>query len=80
MIHRISPDDVGFVKSVSGGLPSSLLPRLTTMNQGDMIITGQLTTVPFPLVVHVHESDRKIKPTIGETNVVSNLAKLRGLS
>jgi hypothetical protein len=80
MIHRISPDDVGFVKSVSGGLPASLMPRLTTMNQGDMIITGQLTTVPFPLLVHIPESDRKIKPTVGETNVVSNLAKLRGLS
>jgi DNA helicase HerA-like ATPase len=78
-IHRVSPEDVNFVRSISGGLPPSLIPRLTTMSTGDVIITGQMTTVPFPLVVHILESDRKVKPTIGKTNVCERLAELRGV-
>jgi len=78
-IHRVSPEDVGFVRSISGGLPQSLVPRLTTMSTGDVIITGQMVTVPFPLVIHILESDRKVKPTIGKTNVCETLAKLRGV-
>ena len=76
-IHRISPEDVNFVRSVSGGLPPSLVPKLTTMNQGDLIVTGQMNTVPFPLVIHVPE--RRVKHTVGEINVCENLAKLRGI-
>jgi hypothetical protein len=79
MLHRMSPEDVSFVRGVSGGLPSSLVPRLTTMNTGDLILTGQITTVPFPLVITVPEADRKIKPTIGKTNVCESIAKLRGI-
>jgi DNA helicase HerA-like ATPase len=78
-IHRVSPEDVNFVRSISGGLPPSLVPRLTTMSTGDVIITGQMVTVPFPLVVHILESDRKVKPTIGKTNVCERLAELRGV-
>ena len=49
------------------------------MNTGDVIITGQMVTVPFPLVIHILESDRKVKPTVGKTNVCETLAKLRGV-
>jgi DNA helicase HerA-like ATPase len=77
-IHRISPEDVSFVRNISGGLPPSLVSKLTTMSQGDLIITGQMNTVPFPLVIHVPE--RQVKHTVGEINVCDNLAKLRGLS
>jgi DNA helicase HerA-like ATPase len=76
-IHRISPEDVNFVRNVSGGLPPSLVPKLTTMSQGDLIVTGQMNTVPFPLVIHVQE--RQVKHTVGEINVCENLAKLRGI-
>lgn len=76
-IHRVSPEDVSFVRSVSGGLPPSLVPKLTTMSQGDLIITGQMNTVPFPLVIHIH--GRQVKHTVGEINVCDNLAKLRGI-
>jgi hypothetical protein len=76
-IHRISPEDVSFVRSVSGGLPPSLVPKLTTMSQGDLIVTGQMNTVPFPLIIHVPE--RQVKHTVGEINVCDNLAKLRGI-
>lgn len=73
LIHRVSPEDVSFVKSVTGGLPQSLAARLTTLDTGEVIISGQMITVPFPLVVRVPKEDRKVKPTIGETNVVNNL-------
>ncbi|MEM5855333.1 MAG: ATP-binding protein [Candidatus Aenigmatarchaeota archaeon] len=72
-IHRISPEDVDFVKSVSGGLPSSLARRLTTLSTGDVIISGQMLTVPFPVLVRVSKEDRKIIPEIGGTNVMENL-------
>uniref|UniRef100_A0A7C3RM45 ATP-binding protein n=1 Tax=Archaeoglobus fulgidus TaxID=2234 RepID=A0A7C3RM45_ARCFL len=73
LIHRISPEDVSFVKSVTGGLPQSLATRLTTLDTGELIVTGQMVTVPFPLVVRVPKEERKVKPTVGETNVVDNL-------
>lgn len=72
-IHRVSPEDVSFVKSVTGGLPQSLAARLTTLDTGEVIVTGQMLTVPFPLIVKVPKEERKVKPTIGETNVVDNL-------
>ncbi|MCD6357361.1 MAG: ATP-binding protein [Thermoproteales archaeon] len=72
-IHRVSPEDVYFVKTVTGGLPSSLVSRLTTLETGQLIITGQLLTVPFPVVVKVDYNERKVRPTIGETNVIDNL-------
>jgi len=74
-IHRVSPEDVSFVRSVTGGLPASLIPRLTAMNQGDLILTGQINTVPFPLVIHV--SGRQVEHTVGRINVCENLAKSR---
>ncbi|MEM1574158.1 MAG: ATP-binding protein [Candidatus Methanomethylicaceae archaeon] len=76
-IHRVSPEDVSFVRSVSGGLPPSLVPKLTTMSQGDLILAGQVNTVPFPLVIHI--PGRQVKHTVGEIKVCENLAKLRGV-
>jgi DNA helicase HerA-like ATPase len=78
-IHRISPEDVSFVRTACGGLPQSLAMRLTTMSTGDVIITGQMLPLPFPLLCHILESDRKVEPTIGKTNVCERLAQLRGL-
>ncbi len=77
-IHRVSPEDVGFVKSVTGGLPSSLANRLTNLDKGELILTGQMNTVPFPLNIVVPSADRAVPHTIGKTRVVANLAKLRG--
>jgi len=78
-IHRTSPEDVSFVKAVCGGLPSSLASRITMLNTGDVIITGQLVPVPFPLLVHILDSDRKIKHTVGKTNISDRLAELQGV-
>jgi DNA helicase HerA-like ATPase len=80
LIHRVSPDDVNFVKSVSGGLPSSLSSRLTTLNTGELILTGQMNVVPFPLSIWIPENDRLIKPIVGKTNVIENIAKWRNIS
>lgn len=73
-IHRISPEDVSFVKSVSGGLPTSLAPRLTKMARGEMIVTGQMSKVPFPLVIR---GIRTVPPTVGKTEVLKRLMQLR---
>jgi hypothetical protein len=78
-VHRVSPEDVYFVKGVTGGLPESLSRRLTTLDRGELVVTGQMNTVPFPLDVVVQKSHRKVSHTIGETKVVENLAKQRGI-
>ncbi|HEC88413.1 MAG TPA: ATP-binding protein [Thermoplasmata archaeon] len=77
-IHRISPEDVRYVKSVTGGLPTSLASRLTTLDQGELIITGQMNKVPFPLLIKVLHNERIVEHTAGATNVVKRLAKIRG--
>jgi len=79
LIHRISPEDVGFVQSVTGGLPTSLSRNLTRLSTGDAILTGQMCCVPFPLKINIPFKSRKIKHTVGTTDVVKSLAKLRGV-
>jgi DNA helicase HerA-like ATPase len=76
-IHRASPEDVSFVRTVTGGLLPGLLARLTKLSNGEIIITGQMSKVPFPLVVKVREEDRAVAHPAGTTEVVKNLARLR---
>jgi len=78
-IHRVSPEDVSFVRTITGGLPPGLLARLTKLSRGEIIITGQMSKVPFPLVVRVEKKDRKIDHPAGTTEVVKNLARLRAV-
>jgi DNA helicase HerA-like ATPase len=52
-IHRVAPEDLSFVRSVTGGLPKSLSNRLTNLDKGEVIVTGQINTVPFPLDIRV---------------------------
>jgi len=73
-IHRISPEDVGFVKRVCGGLPSALERRLTTLERGEVIVTGQMNMVPFPLLIKV--PPREIPHTFGKTDVLGALKRL----
>lgn len=75
-IHRISPEDVSYVNSITGGLPSSVGNRLTRLNQGELIFTGQMNKVPFPLLLNI-PNDRKVKHTAGATNVIERLMDLR---
>lgn len=76
-IHRVSPEDVPFVRTITGGLPPGLLARLTKLSRGEIIVTGQMSKVPFPLVVRVEKEDRKVPHPAGTTEVVRNLARLR---
>jgi hypothetical protein len=77
-IHRISPDDISFVKNVTGGLPKSLENKLTLLNKGEFIVTGQMTTVPFSFLVRIRKDvDRKVKHTAGETRVLESLVLSR---
>jgi hypothetical protein len=73
-IHRISPEDVSFVKKISGGLPRDLERRLTTLERGEVIVTGQMSLVPFPLLIRIPE--REIPHTYGKTDVLSALRRL----
>jgi DNA helicase HerA-like ATPase len=76
-IHRISPADVSFVRTVTGGLPSTLANRLTQLSQREMIITGQMLTVPFPVVIKVQEQDRQVDHPAGRTEVIKYLRQAR---
>ena len=76
-IHGISPEDVGFVKSVTGGLPPALGSRLTRLEQGELIVTGQMCKAPFPVVLRVRPDERIVEHPTGKTDVVDRLAELR---
>ena len=79
-IHRISPEDVYFVKSVTGGLPESLARRLTNLSQGECIVTGQMNVLPFAVLVK-GRYPREMVPThtAGTTDVVARISEVRGL-
>lgn len=76
-IHRVSPEDVSFIRTVTGGLAQGLASRLTKLGRGEMIIVGQMSRVPFPLMVRVEKQDRAVSHLVGTTQVVKSLAKLR---
>lgn len=73
-IHRVSPEDVGFVKRACGGLPSPLERRLTTLGLGEAIVTGQMNLVPFPLLIEV--PPREVPHQAGKTDVMAALKRL----
>jgi len=84
-IHRISPEDVRFVNSVTGGLPPSVSNRLTRLEQGEMIVTGQISLVPFPLLIRgpdkkerIDRKERVVEHKAGETAVLKGISRLRG--
>jgi len=80
LIHRLSPEDVAFVRNVTGGLPASLASRLTTLDRGNLILTGQMSRVPFPLLLRITPRDRTVAHTAGKTEVLSTLTTLQGES
>lgn len=77
-IHRISPDDISYVRSVTGGLPESIGGRLTRLSQGELILTGQMNNVPFPLLIRIPKRDRIVEHASGTTEVINTLEELRG--
>jgi len=71
IIHRVAPEDVSFVKRVTGGLPPELERRLTKLETGTVIITSRVPIVSFPVLVKIPR--RKIESEIGATYVTSFL-------
>ncbi len=72
-IHRISPEDLNYVKKIVGGLPSSIANRLTSLETGVLVINGQMLPVQFPLLMRV--PNRVIEPTVGKTIVSKYLER-----
>lgn len=75
LIHRISVDDINFVKKITGGLPKSIESKLTNLRRGNVIINGQMNILNFPMLASL-KGLRSIQPTIGKTNVIKSLEKL----
>lgn len=73
-IHRISPEDQYFVEKVSGGLPNHLKKRLTTLEKGTCVVMGQMSKLPFPILINV--PPKKIEHTAGTTHVLEDLLKV----
>lgn len=69
-IHRIAPGDESFVKRVTGGLPASLQRRLTRLDRGNVIITGQAIKSGMPVLGHIRKGiDRKVEQKAGEIDI-----------
>jgi len=69
-IHRIAPGDESFVKRVTGGLPASLQKRLTRLDRGNVIITGQAIKSGMPILGHIRKGvDRKVEQKAGEIDI-----------
>jgi len=75
LIHRVSPGDVSYVQQVTGGLPESISKKLTSMGKGEMIVHGQMATIPYPLLVSVPD-ERAVKHLAGTTRVVEGIAEV----
>ncbi|MEM0233290.1 MAG: ATP-binding protein, partial [Candidatus Nezhaarchaeales archaeon] len=67
IIHRISAEDISFVKRIAGGLPRVIEDKLVNLATGRAIIVGQMNRFGFPLIIDIPE--RTIKPTIGRISV-----------
>ncbi|MEM3449569.1 MAG: ATP-binding protein, partial [Nitrososphaerota archaeon] len=73
-IHRVSPEDISFVDKVSGGLPAHLKRRLTYLERGEVIVVGQMSKLPFPVLIRVPK--RKVNHTAGTTDVLGALMRV----
>ena len=73
IIHRISADDIAFIKKVAGSLPKVIESKLVNLKTGRAIVTGQMNKLGFPVVIDIPE--RKIKPRIGKIDVSQIIAK-----
>ena len=74
IIHRISPEDVGYVVKASGGLPRGLEKKLTLLPRGVAVIAGQMNILGFPVLVEVGK--RTVSHVMGRTRVVEVLRRL----
>ncbi|MBD3352991.1 MAG: DUF87 domain-containing protein [Candidatus Lokiarchaeota archaeon] len=78
VIHRIAAADISLIRKIVGNLPESILHKLTTLRTGNIIISGQMNFLPFPLWGEVVGSvERLIKPDVGEVKPSIDLYNLQ---
>jgi len=74
IIHRIAPGDETFVRKVTGGLPSSLERKLTRLETGYAIFTGQIIKSGLPILAHIRKGvDRTVEQKAGEVEIAPGL-------
>jgi len=73
IINRIAYEDISVVQRITGGLPENLRNKLTTLKTGDLIFSGQMNSLPFPLLITIPYGDKKVKATIGEISASNSL-------
>jgi DNA helicase HerA-like ATPase len=61
IIHRVAPGDVRFVSTTTGGLPKYIERKLTYMEPGLAVLTGQMNVFPYPIFVKI---DRRVSHKI----------------
>jgi DNA helicase HerA-like ATPase len=79
IIHRIAPGDEGFVRRVTGGLPESLEKRLTRLDTGYVIITGQAIKSGLPILARIRMGiDRIVEQKAGKVEIAPGLPQKEG--
>jgi DNA helicase HerA-like ATPase len=74
LIHRIAPGDEGFVRRVTGGLPESLERKLTRLETGCVIITGQAIKSGLPMLAGIRMGiDRIVEQKAGKVEIAPGL-------
>jgi DNA helicase HerA-like ATPase len=73
IIHRISAEDVAFIRKISGGLPKVIENKLVNLTTGRAIVSGQMNKLGFPVVVDI--PGRKILPKMGKIDVSAILRR-----
>jgi DNA helicase HerA-like ATPase len=73
IIHRISAEDIAFIRKISGGLPKVIENKLVNLTTGRAIVSGQMNKLGFPVVVDIPE--RKILPKMGKIDVSAILRR-----
>jgi len=66
IIHRIAPGDIRFVETVTGGLPRYIRDKITYMEPGLAVLTGQMNVFPHPIFIKV---DLRKKHRIGSISI-----------
>ncbi|AJC71222.1 hypothetical protein X802_02845 [Thermococcus guaymasensis DSM 11113] len=67
IIHRVSPEDVKFVETVTGGLPPFISKKLTLLERGLAVLAGQMNRFGFPLLVKIPA--RRVEHSIGRVRI-----------
>jgi hypothetical protein len=73
IIHRISAEDIAFIRKISGGLPKVIENKLVNLATGRTIVSGQMNQLGFPVVVDIPE--RKVIPKMGKIDVSAILSR-----